>query len=141
MPVNYTVQCSFLLCIIPPTLTAGAVLVAEESEELHRPAISNLEHCPLKANMSCLIFPLHQGKMSSVQPLSGLDPPLTRESRATNEHAVLLTAVPLLFTPLQYSRKSNACTSRLSHPWPLFAVAYHSSAIESAVVRHQSSLS
>ena len=45
------------------------------AEEPHRSPILNLEHCPLKANVSCLIFPLHQGKMSSTQPLSGLDSP------------------------------------------------------------------
>jgi hypothetical protein len=45
------------------------------AEEPHRSTISNLGHCPLKANVRCLIFPLQQGKMSSVQPLSGLDSP------------------------------------------------------------------
>jgi hypothetical protein len=45
------------------------------AEEPHRSTILDLEHCPLKANASCLIFPLHQGKMSSAQPLSGLDSP------------------------------------------------------------------
>jgi hypothetical protein len=45
------------------------------AEEPHRSTILNLEHCPLKANVSCLIFPLYQGKMSSTQPLSGLDSP------------------------------------------------------------------
>jgi hypothetical protein len=45
------------------------------AEEPHRRPILNLEHCPLKANVSCLIFPLHQGKTSSAQPLSGLDSP------------------------------------------------------------------
>jgi hypothetical protein len=45
------------------------------AEEPHRSPILNLEHCPLKANVSCLIFPLHQGKMSITQPLSGLDSP------------------------------------------------------------------
>ena len=45
------------------------------AEEPHRSTILHLEHCPLKANVSCLIFPLHQGKMSSAQPLSGLDSP------------------------------------------------------------------
>jgi hypothetical protein len=47
------------------------------AEEPHRPTILNLEHCLLKpkANVSCLIFPPHQGKMSSAQPLSGLDSP------------------------------------------------------------------
>jgi hypothetical protein len=41
----------------------------------------NLEHHPLKANARCLVFPLHQGEMSSAQPLRGLDSPsqLTRE--------------------------------------------------------------
>jgi hypothetical protein len=43
------------------------------AEEPHRSTILNLEHCPLKANVRCLIFPLHQGKMGSVKPLSGLD--------------------------------------------------------------------
>jgi hypothetical protein len=46
-----------------------------EAEEPHRSTILTLEHCPLKANVSCLFFPPHQGKMSSAQPLSGLDSP------------------------------------------------------------------
>jgi hypothetical protein len=47
------------------------------AEETHRSTILNLERCSLKAkaNVSCLIFPLHQGKASSVQPLSGLGSP------------------------------------------------------------------
>jgi hypothetical protein len=45
------------------------------AEEPHRSATLNLEHCPIKANVSCLVFPLHQGKTSSAQPLSGLDSP------------------------------------------------------------------
>jgi hypothetical protein len=81
-----------------------------------------IKHCPLKANASCLIFPLHQGKMSSAQPLSAEWPrlPLTRESRATNEQTAL--PQPLFYFPL-YNRKSNARASLLSHLWPLFAVA------------------
>jgi hypothetical protein len=82
------------------------------AEEPHRPTTLNLEHCPLKANVSCLIFPLHQGKISSAQPLSGLDSPPTRELRATNEH-ITLPQSPFSF-PL-YNRKSNARASRLSH--------------------------
>jgi hypothetical protein len=87
------------------------ILVAEEP---HRPTILNLEHCPLKANVRCLVFPLHQGKMSSAQPLSGLDSPSqgTRESRATNEHTTLPQS-PFSF-PI-YNRKSNARASRLGH--------------------------
>ena len=45
------------------------------AEEPHRPTILVLEHFPLKANVSCLVFPLHQGKMSRAQSLSGLDSP------------------------------------------------------------------
>jgi hypothetical protein len=45
------------------------------AKEPHRSTFLNLEHCPLKANASCLLFPLHQGKMNSIQPLSGLDSP------------------------------------------------------------------
>ena len=43
------------------------------AEEPHRPTILNLGHCPLKANVRCLIFPLQQGKMSSVlvSPVGG----------------------------------------------------------------------
>ena len=59
--------------------TAGSESVdmcwALVAEEPHRSTILKLEHCPLKANVSCLIFPLHQGKMSSAQPLSDLDSP------------------------------------------------------------------
>jgi hypothetical protein len=67
--------CSWFLG--PLRARAGGVdmcwpLVAEEP---HRPTILNLEHCPLKANVSCLIFPLHEGKVSSTQPLGGLDSP------------------------------------------------------------------
>ena len=62
------------------------------AEEPHRSPILNLEHCPLKANVSCLIFPLHQGKMSSTQPLSGLDSP-PQESRGQ------LTSTPPYHSP------------------------------------------
>ena len=105
------------------------------AEEPHRSTILDLEHCPLKANVSCLIFPLHQGKMSSAQPPSGLDFP-SQGSRGQ------LTSIPSYHSPFSfplYNRKSNAHASRLSHLWPLFAVAY--STIEPAVVRHQSPLS
>jgi hypothetical protein len=40
---------------------------------------------PAQGNVSCLIFPLHQGKWPRL--------PLTRESRATNEHAILPPAL------------------------------------------------
>ena len=65
-----------------------------------------------KANVSCLVFPPHQGKISSAQPLSGLDS-LTgiRESRVTNEHATLPQS-PFSFSLC--NRKSNARASRLS---------------------------
>jgi hypothetical protein len=62
------------------------------AEEPHRSPILNLEHCPLKANVSCLIFPLHQGKISSTQPLSGLDSPSQR-SRGQ------LTSIPPYHNP------------------------------------------
>jgi hypothetical protein len=71
-------DCTFLVKQAQPShkLLMCWTLVAEEP---HRSTILNLEleleHCPLKANARCLIFPLHQGKMSSVQPLSGLDFP------------------------------------------------------------------
>jgi hypothetical protein len=52
----------------------------------------NLEHYPLKANVRCLTFPLHQGKMSSAQPLSGLDSP----SQGSREQ---LTSMPSYHSP------------------------------------------
>jgi hypothetical protein len=82
------------------------------AEEPHRSTILNLEHCPLKANVSCLIFPLHQGKMSSAQALEWPRLPLTRESRATKDHTTL--PQPPFSFPL-YNRKSNARASRPSH--------------------------
>jgi hypothetical protein len=85
------------------------------AEEAHKSAILDLEHCPLKAHASCLIFPLHQGNMSEWPRL-----PLTRESRATSEHAVLPQS-PFYF-PL-YNRKSNVRAFRLGHLRPLFAIA------------------
>ena len=82
------------------------------AEEPHRSTILDLEHCPLKANVSCLIFPLHQGKMSSAQALEWPRLPLTRESRATKDHTIL--PQPPFSFPL-YNRKSNARASRHSH--------------------------
>jgi hypothetical protein len=66
------------------------------AEEPHRSTILNLEHCPLKANMSCLVFPLRQGKMSSAQALEWPRLPLTRESRATKRPYHPTTAPPSL---------------------------------------------
>ena len=73
------------------------------AEEPHRSTILHLEHCPLKANVSCLIFPLHQGKMSSAQPLSGLDSP-SQESRGQLK-TIPSYHSPLLFPPLQQEKQ------------------------------------
>jgi hypothetical protein len=95
------------------------------AEEPHRSTILNLKHCPLKANARCLIFPLHQGKTSSVQPLSGLDFP-SQGSRGQ------LTGMPschspLLFPPLQQEKQrarispepplAPICCSLVAPPW------------------------
>jgi hypothetical protein len=71
---NYTVQYSGFRIFFPIHQAVDMCwpLVAEEP---HKSTILNLGHCPLKANVSCLIFPLHQEKISSTQPLSGLDSP------------------------------------------------------------------
>ena len=78
------------------------------AEEPHRPIILNLEHRPLKANVSCLIFPLHQGKMSSVQPLSGLDSP----SQGSREQ---LTGTPPYHSPPSLSPFTIGKATR-AHP-------------------------
>jgi hypothetical protein len=56
------------------------------AEKTHRSTILNLEHYPLKADVGCLVFPLHQGRMvRSAQPLSGLDfPPLVSREKLTS---------------------------------------------------------
>jgi hypothetical protein len=73
------------------------------AEEPHTSINLNLEHCPLKANASCLIFSLHQGKMSSAQPLSGLDSPSQGSQGQLTSILYHPTTAPLLllFPPLQ----------------------------------------
>jgi hypothetical protein len=79
------------------------------AEEPNRPTTLNLEHYPLKADVSCFIFP-RKDEQRTAPEWPRL--PLTRDSRATNEHAALPQS-PFSF-PL-YNRKSNARASRLSH--------------------------
>ena len=67
-----------------------------------------IKHCPLKANASCLIFPLHQGKMSSAQPLSGLDSP-SQGSRGQ------LTSTPSYHSPPSLSPFTTGKATR-AHP-------------------------
>jgi hypothetical protein len=83
-----------------------------ETEEPHRSTILNLEHYPLKANASCPIFPLHQGKMSSVQPLSGLDTP-SQGSRGQQ------TSIPPYHSPPSLSPFTIGKATRASHLGPL----------------------
>ena len=120
VPVRYN-QCSIMVLIY-----MCWALVAEEP---HRPTTLNLEHCPLKVNVRCLIFPLHLGKMKDEQRTAHEWPlPLTRDSRATNEHTVPPSHSPPSLSPFTIdNRKSNARASRLSHLWPLLAVALYNS--------------
>jgi hypothetical protein len=106
------------------------------AEEPHRSTTLNLEHCPLKANVSCLIFPPHQGKMSSVQPLSGLDSP----SQGIRGQ---LTSIKPYHSPPSLSPFTIEKATRAHLALATFSLylQYLSSTIESAVVRHQSPLS
>jgi hypothetical protein len=76
------------------------------AEEPHRSTILNLEHFPLKANVRCLVFPLQQGKMSSVQPLSGLDSP-TQGSREKLTNAPSYHSPPSL-SPFTIGKATRA---------------------------------
>jgi hypothetical protein len=108
------------------------------AEEPHRSTILYLEHCPLKANVSCLIFPPHSGKMSSAQPLSGLDSP-SQGSR------VQLTGMPSYRSPpslppfkitIRKATRAHPALATFSLYLPWLSIT-----IEPAVVRHQSPLS
>ena len=106
------------------------------AEEPHRSTILDLEHCPLKDNVSCLVFPLRQGKMSSSQPLSGLDSP-SQGSRGQ------LTSTPPYHSPPSLSPFTIGKATR-AHPALALSSSHTqqpSSAIESAVVRPQPPLS
>jgi hypothetical protein len=112
---------------------SSRALVAEEP---HRSTILNLEHFPLKANVSCLIFPLHQGKMSSAWPLSGLDSP-SKESRGQ------LTSIASYHSPPSLSPFTTGKATRAHLARATFSpyLLEPSRTIEPAVVRHQSPLS
>jgi hypothetical protein len=73
------------------------------AEEPHRSTILNLEHCPCPSSST------RKDEQRTAPEWPRL--PLTRESRATNEHAALPQS-PFFF-PI-YNRKSNARASRLS---------------------------
>jgi hypothetical protein len=83
--------------------------------------IHHLEHRTLPAQGKCALPCLSSSTRKDEQRTAPEWPriPLTRESRATNEHTILPQS-PFSFSIC--NRKSNARASRLSHLWPLFAV-------------------
>jgi hypothetical protein len=58
------------------------------AEEPHRRHVCVLSTSRSRQTYVCLIFPLYQGKMSSVKPPE-CPPPPRREPRATNKHTAL----------------------------------------------------
>jgi hypothetical protein len=72
----------------------------------------HLEPRPLKANVSCLVFPLHQGKMSSAQPLVGTLSDLDSPSQGSRGQ---LTSTPPYHSPPSLSPFTIGKAAR-THP-------------------------